>query len=280
MTMEESAAEDICLADHLNPVDVPALSAGFRNARPFPYFCLTDFLRPEFAREICDSYPSYEEARELGREFGALNERLKVQITDPQRMPAPAARLAEGLSCQPFLDLLTEITGIPRLLSDPQLRGGGMHLVGSGGRLDVHVDFNVQRDSQWHRRLNILVFMNKRWEEDWGGRLELWNPEVTRCEHAQQPLLNTCLVFETSESSFHGVQPVTCPDGVTRQSFAAYYYTEEAPAEWSGAYHTTVFKPRPGEWLRNAVGRPTERIRRVMRGRGARLLRKVAGGEE
>ena len=280
MAAEAPVAEVPSLDDYLNPIDTNELAQRFRSASPFPFFCQPDFLRPEFAREVCRSYPSYAEARELGREFGALNERLKVQITERERMPAPTARLAEVLSSQPFLDVLSEITGIPRLLADPQLRGGGMHLVGPGGRLDVHVDFNVQRDTQWHRRLNILVFLNERWEEDWGGRLELWDPDVTRCEQSQMPLLNTCLVFQTSEQSFHGVQPVTCPEGVTRQSFAAYYYTEEAPAEWSGAYHTTVFKPRPGEWWRNTLGRPAERLGRAMRRQSARLLRKVSGERE
>ncbi len=149
--------------------------------------------------------------------------------------------------------------------------------MGSGGRLDVHVDFNIQRDTQWFRRLNILVFLNEHWEESFGGNLELWDADVTHCEHEQQPLLNRCLVFETSESSYHGVAPVTCPDGVTRQSFAAYYYTAEAPADWSGAYHTTVFKARPGEWWRHKLGRPAERLRRMMRRNGARF-RRVAGG--
>ena len=268
------------LDDHLNPIDVEGLAEQFRNATPFPHFCVSDFLRPEFAEAACRSYPSYEEARELGREFGALNERLKVQITEPERMPPPVARLAEVLSSQPFLDVLERITGIPRLIADPELRGGGMHLVGSGGRLDVHVDFNMHRETGWHRRLNILVFMNEHWEEDWGGYLELWDPEVKRCERKQAPLLNTCLVFATSETSFHGVQPVTCPDGMARQSFAAYYYTQEAPAQWSGSFHTTVFKPRPGEWLRNAVGRPAERLGRAMRSRGARWRRKASGGGE
>ena len=266
------------LAEVLNPLDVEALATQFREARPFPFFAIPEFLRPDFAREVCESYPDYEQARELGREFGALNERLKVQITDTERMPEPVARLSRVLASQPFLDVLERVTGIPHLLADPALRGGGMHLVGSGGRLDVHVDFNIQRDTQWFRRLNILVFLNPRWEKAWGGSLELWDPEVSRCEHEQMPLLNHCLVFETSETSFHGVAPVTCPDGVTRQSFAAYYYTEEAPASWSGSFHTTVFKPRPGEWLRHTVGRPAERLRRMMR-KGSARLRRASGGK-
>jgi hypothetical protein len=265
--------DDLQLEDYLNPIDAAELAAQYRGARPFPYFATDAFLRPEFAEAVCRAYPDYEQARKLGKEFGALNERLKVQITDPKRMPDPVARLSEVLASQAFLGVLERVTGIPRLLADPQLRGGGMHLVGPGGRLDVHVDFNIQRDTQWFRRLNILVFLNEQWERSWGGCLELWNSDVTRREHEQMPLHNRCLVFETSESSYHGVAPVTCPEGVTRQSFAAYYYTAEAPAQWSGAYHTTVFKPRPGEWWRHTVGRPAERLRRMMRRGGARLRR-------
>ena len=273
-----TAHADLQIDDYLNSIDVEALSEEFRGAQPFPHFAIGSFLRTEFAEAVSNAYPDYQEARTLGKEFGALNERLKVQITDIDRMPDPVARLSAILSSQPFLDRLSAITGIPNLLADPELRGGGMHLVGSGGRLDVHVDFNIQRETQWFRRLNILVFLNPHWERSWGGCLELWDSEVSRCEREQLPLLNNCLVFETSETSFHGVAPVTCPDGVARQSFAAYYYTAEAPPAWSGEYHTTIFKPRPGEWLRNTVGRPAERLRRMMR-QGGNRLRRLAGGD-
>ena len=265
---------------YLNPIDVEALGQRFREAEPFPHFRIDDFLRPEFLREVSEAFPSYAEAARLGKEFRALNELRKVQVTRDEDLPGPIRTLSSVLASEPFRELLSRVSGIPDLLADPELRGGGMHLIRDGGRLDVHVDFNVQRATGLHRRLNILVFLNEEWERSWGGELELWDPEVRECVVSALPLSNRCMAFATSRTSFHGVSPVRCPDGTVRRSFAAYYYTAAPPPGWTGEEHSTIFRPRPGEGLRNALGRPLERVAGAARrtARRATGRRRAAGG--
>ncbi len=113
--------------------------------------------------------------------------------------------------------------------------------------MDVHVDFNYRRDRQWHRRLNLLYYLNEEWPGEWGGQLELWNETVERCERIVEPRFNRLVLFETSETSYHGVRPVAKDAGAPRKSFAAYYYTKEAPDGWAGEAHPTQFRERPGE---------------------------------
>jgi len=146
-------------------------------------------------------------------------------------------------------------------------------VMGSGGRLDVHVDFNLIRGRELHRRLNILVFLNRSWDDAWGGELELWDAAVRNRGRAIRPVFNRCAVFETSEISFHGVTKVTCPPGRTRNSFAAYYYTREAPEGWDGRRHSTVFRARPDERLRGRVLMPLARMRSGLRDAVRRLRR-------
>jgi 2OG-Fe(II) oxygenase superfamily len=246
----------------VRPFDRDALRDQYRSAEPFPFFKIDGFLEPAFLEKVVASYPTYDEARRQGREFSAVNEKLKVQVTDRDKFPDPVKQLADILAGSEFLADLEYITGIPALLSDPAFRGGGMHLTDSSGRLDVHVDFNYHAEDQLFRRLNILVYLNPKWEESWGGRIELWDKDVTRCAHSFSPVLNRCVVFETSEISYHGVTPITCPKGVTRKSFAAYYYTKEAPAYWTGEAHSTIFRARPDERFRGQVLMPAERFRR------------------
>jgi hypothetical protein len=107
--------------------------------------------------------------------------------------------------------------------------------------------------------------LNPVWEENWGGAIELWDKEVTRCHHAFAPLLNRCVIFETSDISYHGVQPVKCPPDIQRKSFAAYYYTKEAPAHWKGEVFSTIFQARPNEVIRGKVLMPLERVERRVR---------------
>lgn len=264
----------------LRPYDREALRAQFRSAQPFPFIAIEEFLEPEFAQACAAAVPTFEESRKLGREFSAVNEKRKVQITDSKLFPDPIAKLHETLCSKEWLDDLAYITGIPNLLADAELTGGGIHVTGPRGRLDVHVDFNYVEERDMHRRLNILVYLNPVWEEKWGGAVELWDTDVTRCEHAFTPLLNRCVIFETSNISFHGVSPVTCPDDMARKSFAAYYYTKEAPAHWTGEKHTTIFKSRPNEKVREALLLPAERLQRTLKAtvdRGKGKIKRLVG---
>ncbi len=252
--------------EKIRPLDPEAARAAFRSVLPVPHMVVDDFLQPDFARTVAASYPDFEAALPLGKSYRAVHESGKVQVTETPKFPEPVLRLHEALAAPAFLDTLSRITGIQNLLADPELVGGGMHLMRAGARLDVHVDFNMLKDRALYRRLNILVFMNPDWQSEWGGQLEFWDADVRRCVASLEPRFNRCVFFETSETSFHGVRKVTCPQGRSRNSFAGYYYTEEAPSG-SAAKHSTVFRARPDEWWRGRVLAPLERqSRRALRG--------------
>jgi hypothetical protein len=244
------------------------------NAQPFPFVKIDHFLEPVVALQIADAFPDFENALEDGRAFDGVNERKKVQITDLTRFPRPIAELNAALASPDFLADLSYISGIPGLLADNNLVGGGMHLTGPGGRLDVHVDFNFMQERALYRRINLLLYLNPHWKPEWGGEIQLWDKEVQRCEQAFAPVLNRCVIFETSETSYHGVTPVAQEAPFSRHSFATYYYTEEAPPNWSGKVHSTVFRARPEERLRKYILMPAERLQRHL-ARGRRSIKQA-----
>ena len=113
------------LWDYVNPMDTEALAKDFERGEPFRFILVDDFLRPDFAREVCQAYPSYEDAMAISdREFKAVNEYRKIQVTDSNIFPEPVQLLSEALISQELCDTLTEITGISGLLGDPKFRGG------------------------------------------------------------------------------------------------------------------------------------------------------------
>jgi Rps23 Pro-64 3,4-dihydroxylase Tpa1-like proline 4-hydroxylase len=244
----------------LNPIDPDALREQVLKSEPVPNFCIDNFLKEDFAREVAASYPSYQESLEMGRSFKAVNEVGKVQVTDSKRFAPAVAKLNDTLASPEFLALMSHAMGIPNLLADAELVGGGIHQTGPRGHLDVHVDFNYIEDRRLHRRLNILVYLNEGWRPEWGGEIELWDSEVKVCHRRFSPIFNRCVVFETNEISYHGVTAVKCPPDVARKSFAAYYYTNEAPAHWTGKSHSTIFKARPDEVFKGAVLMPVEKV--------------------
>jgi 2OG-Fe(II) oxygenase superfamily len=259
----------------IKPFDREQIRQQFQSAEPFRWFELCPFMDDDFAHELVDAYPNFEQSRRQGQEFKAVNEQKKVQITDRAKFPAPVQQLAQALSAPDWLRDLEYITGIPRLLGDPEFDGGGMHVTGPGGRLDVHVDFNYLAKHQLHRRLNILIYLNPTWQAAWGGNIELWDREVKTCRQSFLPQLNRCVVFETSDISYHGVAPVRCPPEIARRSFASYYYTREAPPHWHGEMHSTIFRARPSERLRGYVLMPLEQVQRRITDRVERVARRM-----
>ena len=267
----------------MNAVRLAGRHGEFVSASPFPHIAIDGFIDPETCRSVAMEYPTFDNAKALGFSFNALNERKKIQITDQLRFPPAVRRLSDFLASPAFLSDLSALTGIPNLLADAALFGGGMHITGPHGRLDVHVDFN-RGDYGLYRRVNLLLYLNPEWDETWGGQIELWDPTVTSCALSLAPALGRCLIFATSQISFHGVAPLRCPPEHARKSFAAYYYTKEPPAEGDVAMHGTQFRPRPDEKMRGYVLMPAERLTRgvarsartvVSRGRmlAGRLLR-------
>jgi hypothetical protein len=251
---------------HINPIDRDELVERVRTSSPVKNFCIDNFLDESFAESVLAAYPTFEEAMKVGTSFAAVNEKKKVQLTDSSTFAEPVAELNRQLASPEFLGLLSEVFEMPNLLADEQLVGGGIHQTGSRGHLDVHVDFNYIAERDLHRRLNILVYFNKNWKPEWGGNIELWDADVKHCHHSFSPIFNRCVVFETNEISFHGVTAVKCPEGQSRKSFAAYYYTREAPAHWNGVAHSTIFRARPDEILKGNVMMPLENAKRKLIG--------------
>ena len=76
------------------------------------------------------------------------------------------------------------------MISDPYLQGGGLHELKNGGYLNVHSDFNKQSKTKLDRRLNVLIYLNKNWNNDSGGQLELWEKEMKKCCQSIIPKFN------------------------------------------------------------------------------------------
>jgi Rps23 Pro-64 3,4-dihydroxylase Tpa1-like proline 4-hydroxylase len=248
----------------LRQLDRDQLRREFSEAKPFPFVKIEDFLEPAAAEQVIAAYPSFDDALNQGNAFATVNERKKVQITKAELFGPPIARLNEALASPQFLSDLSYITAMPNLLADAELLGGGMHITGRGGRLDVHIDFNYIEERKLHRRLNLLLYLNPGWKKEWGGDIQFWDKEVKHCEASFCPTFNRCVIFETNEISFHGVVPVSPSAETPRHSFATYYYTREAPAHWTGVSHSTVFKARPDEQAKAMILMPAEAAKRKL----------------
>jgi hypothetical protein len=219
---------------------------AFREAQPFRHVVIDGFLEPGFCARVLADFPRFEDKyalNEMGK-VGGKAVRMDVRdISDTYRA------LDRYIQTPEFLGLVSEITGIPDLLYDVDYVGGGTHENVHGQGLDPHVDFNYHPGTRTHRRLNLIVYLNHEWDGAWGGALELhsdpWNPQANRVKRVL-PLFNRCVIFETTETSWHGFQRIALPEarrGQSRKSFAIYLYTRERPPAETAASHATIYVP-------------------------------------
>jgi 2-oxoglutarate-Fe(II)-dependent oxygenase superfamily protein len=199
------------------------LGRAYRGKRPYPHLFFENFLDEGLVREMAAEFPM--EANDHWVRYRHVNEN-KASIDRWEDLPPTIAALLRELNSPRFLAMLRTITGIPDLIADPDIDGGGMHQAWRGGFLNVHTDFTMHRHTgHWRRRVNIILYLNENWDPDWGGAIEVWEPGMNRCVDSMPCMLNRALLFDTP-NALHGFpEPLRCPPDRSRKSLQLYYYT-------------------------------------------------------
>jgi hypothetical protein len=219
--------------------------AQYAAARPFPHVVFDDFFDPALLESVLAEFP-----QPGAIDWQRFDNAQEIKLASAaERTFGPVTRLLlYHLNSITFLEFLSKVTGIANLISDPCFDGGGLHQIVRGGKLAIHADFNKHPRYGLDRRLNVLLYLNRDWHESYGGYLELWNRDMTRCEARVLPLFNRLMIFGTTDFTYHGhPEPLACPAGMTRKSLALYYFTNGRPAEEVSPDHSTLFQPRLNE---------------------------------
>jgi hypothetical protein len=219
--------------------------AEYAAAEPFPHAVLDDVLPEAMLDRVLDEFPAVDSR--VWREFDNFHEG-KLETQGEERLGSTLSLLLYQFNSAPFLRFLEELTGIEGLIGDPYFTGGGLHQIERGGRLGIHTDFRQHYSLPLYRRLNVLVYLNRDWEDAWGGRLELWDRDMTQCVRSIAPIYNRMVVFTIGGATYHGhPDPLATPPGITRKSIALYYFTATPPEDGPGeSTKATVFVGRPG----------------------------------
>ena len=218
------------------------LSRQFRENSPYPHLHFKEFLDPDVARAIATEFPGLQ--TDAWTRYKHQNEN-KLGLAKRSLFPHLIGAVVDELNSPEFVEWLSEITGIPGLVADESLEGGGLHQSGPGGFLNIHTDFSMHHyHKHWRRRINLILYLNPNWQDQWGGAIELWDRDVRQCVTRVPPLLNDALIFQTDDISYHGFpEPLRCPEGESRKSVALYYYTLEPDAHVTA--RSTNYRPRP-----------------------------------
>ncbi len=216
---------------------------AFREATPFPHVVIDGLVHEDVIAQVIAEFPGPADIAWKAHVHAASR---KLSCNNPRLLGPTTQLVLNELNGPNFLDYLIDVTGIEALQADPALEGGGLHQIERGGFLGIHADFNIHPASRLDRRLNVLLYLNPVWRNEWGGHLELWTRDMARCADRIAPLANRMVVFATTDTSFHGhPTPLACPPGVTRRSIATYYYSAGRPESERSAEHSTLYQRLP-----------------------------------
>src|SRR5215475_10114243 len=242
MSPTKTASIATLLSDKLQLSDDTAgLNVSWNTAKPFKHIILDNAFDTGLLERVCKEIPRIEDetwVRENDDHIKQFNHRSPVSLGEA------ASELVNLLHSAAFLYFLSEVTDIWELLPDPYLQGASFHVVPRGGFFHVHADRNTAYSTGLVRRLALMLYLNKGWKPEYGGQFELWNETGTQRVTSVEPVFNRCLIFEVTDTSFHGLPtPVACPPGQTRNSFAVYYHTAAKAESAEMKTHTSIYAP-------------------------------------
>lgn len=212
---------------------------------PFHHWIIDNFFPTEVSEKIFNSFLDYGDTSWWNYNTPLEN---KKTIQDWRKFPPEIYKTFQYLCSPKFIDIIKKITGIEVLYPDYGLHGGGLHIHGRGGNLNVHKDYSIHPRLNLQRKLNLIVYMTPDWDQQWGGELELWSHSVQnnrpeRMTRSIQCIFNRAVLFDTTQNSWHGLpKPLNCPENQYRRSLAVYYLTDKD--EKTEDRYRALFVPR------------------------------------
>ena len=194
---------------------------------PFKHLVVDNFLPAQMALSCSKAFPSTNDPSWEITNDQDIEIKYRTDWKSEFDIPEGLIDVIRVLNSAPILKAMGDRMDILKLIPDPYFTGGGLNISKRGGLLDVHVDGNYHDSTGLNRRTNLLIYLNERWEEDWGGEFGLYDREGKNCIKKVAPFFNRCVIFDSHDYSFHGLpDPINFPDTVDRKSIILYYYTQ------------------------------------------------------
>lgn len=233
---------------------------AWQTADPFPHLYIDDFVPEWVVNQLLEEFPGRDRSIDLYEEPNE-SRKGKAASTDISQLGPFTRHMINEFNSSQFLRFLEGVTGVEHLIADPHLMGGGVHETKRGGFLKIHADFNWEPKLRLDRRLNAILYLNHDWDDAFGGHLELWSKDMSRCVKKVAPKAGRMVLFYVADDSNHGhPDPMTCPEDRTRKSMAFFYYTNGRPKAERSLPHTTNYKRRPGEQFQRRTALGSRRI--------------------
>lgn len=195
---------------------------------PFDYFIIDNFLDEDVAHKLASEFPDYNHPKWFKYENPL---EVKRAMNDWYEFPPTTYEFFHYLNSSDFIQGIKETTGIDDIFPDLGLHGGGWHIHGNGGKLNIHQDYSIHPKMDLQRKFNLIIYLSEDWDSSWGGNLEFWSHDIDKNRPKEKRAeieckFNRAILFDASQFSWHGFpEAINCPEGKYRKSIASYYLT-------------------------------------------------------
>ena len=197
----------------------------FSNNKPFDHCIIDNFFENKLAKKLEKEFPIY--SSKIWQGYNNPIEVKKV-CNNWNLFPENTYKVFNYLNSDKFIHYLNKIVSKKKVYPDIGLNGGGWHIHKRGGKLNTHLDYSIHPKLKLQRKLNLIVYLNSNWKQNWGGSLGFWNNKNSKSPgkliKSIFPKFNRAILFDTTQNSWHGLpEPLRCPKNQFRKSIAIYY---------------------------------------------------------
>ena len=203
---------------------------SFLNNKPFNHCVIDNFFELKIAKKLEKEFPNYE-----SNIWQGYNNQIEVKkvCNNWNLFPNTTYKVVTYLNSEKFISILNAVISKKKFYPDIGLNGGGWHIHKQGGKLNTHLDYSIHPKLNLQRKLNLIVYLNSKWQKSWGGDLGLWDNKSSKSPgkliKSVAPIFNRAILFDTTQNSWHGLpEPLTCPPNQFRKSLAIYYLCKKS----------------------------------------------------
>ena len=182
---------------------------------PYPIWIADGFLKDEVLLDVKKSWTPIEASawhrgyEKVGNRENLLEKRMRA-ISKLKKMPDVIQNLFRKIHSVEFTDYLSSVTGIEGLVVDETMRWSGMRTMLEGSHQLIHSDARKHPVNGLRKELSCLIYIN---EKDYvksrdQGCLEIWSDDMKERVHEIEPIDNRLVVFQNTDTSYHGVPKV------------------------------------------------------------------------
>ena len=225
---------------------------------PFPHTVIDNFLPSNNFKKISENLKLINNFKDLKKNFSTHVEFNKKVYGDKDlsgELKIPVNILGSKLIKNIFEKFLNVKNMIS--LADWENYGGyyPFHSMNTGGVLGAHVDHSHSEDDLLHVA-NAIYYVSDKWDESWGGETFFSNDIGTKIVKKIIPKPNRLVLFIHSSQAFHGVNKISSPSDIKRNTYYMDYYIKDSEfikmidnqkknigKSLNYTHHTTTFIP-------------------------------------